>query len=156
MNTYSYTFRHKNGWGSCRSEDFPHPTHCHECGVALPERSEDYSGASGYGCGPGAHVGNTRDGQHIEQSPAICYACCHAHDLAQLRDRSRPMGVYVSCDGKTVSNWPGGILGRVVAEWRSRSGFADVTHYRVIDAHGARWYGKGPGRGMYLRLRPAA
>lgn len=100
------------------------------------------------------HVGDTRGGQHIEQSPAICYACCHARDLAQLLDRSKPIGVYVACDGKTVSNWPGATLGRVTAEWRQRSGIA-VMHYRVTDAHGGRWYGKGSGRGMYLRLRPA-
>ena len=141
---YGYTFRKKNGWGVTPADAFPAPTHCHECGNAGTE----------YGYSAGVHVGDTRDGERIEQSPAVCYVCCHAHDVAQLQDRTKPFVAYVSCDGKSISNWPGANLGAVTAEWRTRSGFADVTCYQVRDVHGGRWYGKGSGRGMCITLRP--
>ena len=144
MHKYGYTFRKKNGWGVTPADAFPAPTHCHECGNAGTE----------YGYSAGVHVGDTRDGERIEQSPAVCYVCCHAHDVAQLQDRTKPFVAYVSCDGKSISNWPGANLGAVTAEWRTRSGFADVTCYQVRDVHGGRWYSKGSGRGMCITLRP--
>lgn len=153
MHTFTYTFRKRNGWGVTPSGAFPAPTHCHECGAALPEKKPDAI-TSGYGCGAGVHVGDSREGDHIEQSPAVCYACCHKHDVDQLRDTSRPFFAYVACDGKSITNWPGYPLARVVEEWESRGAFGrSLNHYRCVDVHGRRWHGKGSGRGMCITLR---
>lgn len=155
MNSYSYTFRGKNGWGGSALGDFIKPTHCHECGAALPEKKPDDC-TSGYGCSKGAHVGDTRDGQHIEQAPAVCYACCHKHDAAQLLDRSRPFFAYVNGDGKSITNWPGATLMRVTSESSGRAGFGGrMYYYRATDVHGQQWHGKGSGRGMCIALRPS-
>lgn len=153
MQTYSYTFRHKNGWGVCRTGDFPPATHCHECGAEFAKQKADAI-TSGFGCGAGVRVGDTRDGQHIEQSPAICYACCHKHDVAQLQDRSKPFTAYVSGDGKQITNWPGAALMRITAESSSRGGFGGRMHYwRAVDIHGQHWHGKNSGRGACINLR---
>ena len=153
MQTFSYTFRHKNGWGSSAVGDFPPVTHCHECGAAIPAK-EPGAITSGYGHGSGVIVGATRTGEQIEQSPAVCYTCCHAHDVEQLRDTSRPFGVYVSGDGKNITNWPGAALMRVTSESSGRAGFGgQMRYYRAVDVHGRQWHGKGSGRGMYIAMR---
>ena len=83
-------------------------------------------------------------------------------DLAEkkeLRDRSRPMGGYLSCDGKRFTGWKENILGYVV-----RSSIVTLTHFsythgktmqavRVRDIHGALWYGRGS-PGIHINLRP--
>lgn len=153
MQTHSYTFRHKNGWGSCHVSDFPKPTHCHECHVPLPV-VDPRGFTSGYGCSAGVIVGETRDGVKIEQSNAICYACCHAHDVAELRDKSKPFTAYISSDGKQITNWPGAALMRITAETSGRAGFGGEMHYwRAVDVHGQHWHGKNSGRGMCVNLR---
>ena len=93
----------------------------------------------------------------LSRAPAgmHCYACCHARDVAQMLDRSKPFGAYLSSDGKTITNWPGYLLGTVTREAVSRTGFhsSKITHIRVTDVHGGKWYGKGGGRGIYVTLR---
>lgn len=153
MQTYSYTFRSKNGWGCSSVGDFPPVTHCHECGAAIPEKKPEAI-TSGYGCGAGVHVGDTRTGERIEQSPAVCYACCHKQDVAQLLDTSRPFTAYISSDGRSVTNWPGAALMRVTSESSGRGEFGGrMYYYRAIDTHGKQWHGKGSGRGMCINLR---
>jgi len=153
VQTYAYTFRHKNGWGSCSADDFPSPTHCHECVKPLPVKDPN-SCTSGYGCSTGVIVGETRDGVKIEQSRAICYACCHAHDLEQLRDTSKPFTAYVSSDGRQITNWPGAALMRIYSHHTGRAGFGGNLHYyRAVDLHGQHWHGKNSGEGMCINLR---
>lgn len=84
-----------------------------------------------------------------------CYGCCHARDLEQLRDRSRPFLGYVNGDGQRFTNWPGRELGRVVASSRYRGGWQGswIYCYTIRDAHGAYWHGRGPGPGMHLKIR---
>lgn len=85
-----------------------------------------------------------------------CLSCCHVWDVASMRDRSSPFGAYLSSDGRTVCNWPGGVLGHVVQRSVSRTGWhgSRLTHVRVRDVHGAMWHGKGAGKGVCITLRP--
>lgn len=86
----------------------------------------------------------------------FCYDCCHALDVEQLLDRSKPFAGYLSTDGQSVGNWTGRVLGRVARSSTSRTGWhgSTLTHVRVRDVHGALWHGKGAGPGMYILLRP--
>lgn len=79
----------------------------------------------------------------------------HIRQVRDLLDRSVPFPCYLS-DAKTVTGWKGNILGNVVRSWTSRSsGFwAGMTHVRVIDVHGKRWYGKCSGPGCAITLYP--
>lgn len=119
---------------------------CRQCRqtIELPEIPGG-CGASGYGL--------------TGQRPAlqmICYPCCTANDKASMLDRSGPFTAYLSSDGMRVTNWTGATLGDVIRESKSRNGFHGSTiHYvRCRDVHGSLWSGRGPGRGMYLTLRP--
>ena len=85
-----------------------------------------------------------------------CYDCCHTRDLEALRDRSRPFGGYISTDGRTLINWTGRALGRVVSASTYRNNWGARVHcYTIRDAHGGYWHGRGAGPGMYVRLRPS-
>lgn len=74
-----------------------------------------------------------------------------------LLDRSKPYTCYVASDGKSVTGWKGNVLGRITdihedeGSGRRRT---RMTHVRVIDVHGGKWYGKGEGRGMIINLYP--
>lgn len=160
MQKHAYFVRHKNGWGTGFG---PRPTHCHQCGATLPEPANGIG--TGYGCGKSepvefhADAPTLKPGESLERSPAICHACCHANDVEQLRDRSRPFGAYVSSDGKSISNWPGGKLGEVVTGVPCALQRFSYTHgrtihaYRVRDVHGNLWHGRG-NPGLFITLRP--
>lgn len=156
--TYSYCIRGRNGWGMTPA-DWPRPDTCHQCGAPLPVMP--VTGATGYGCLDGepatAPVPVTlRKGETVERAPAICYACCHARDLAALQDRSRPFVAYLASDGATVTTWPGGTLGAVTRRDLIPLPFGRRGYYsaiRVVDVHGGHWYGRGH-KGMAVVLRP--
>ena len=81
-------------------------------------------------------------------------------DIAERRellDRSKPFFCYLSGDGRRVTGWKGNTLGIVTMGSESRTGWyrSTITHIRVTDVHGGRWYGKGAGRGMSIVLRPS-
>lgn len=84
-----------------------------------------------------------------------CYDCCQERDTAYMRERGR-IDAYLSSDGKTVTGWPGYALLTVTREWiTSAGGFAactPITRVWAADDAGTRWHGRGPGRGMYMRL----
>lgn len=72
-----------------------------------------------------------------------------------LLDRSRPFTGYLSADGKRLTTWKGATLGDVLyINERAGRGLSGLTHIRVRDVHGAMWYGKGAGRGMWVTVRP--
>jgi hypothetical protein len=85
-----------------------------------------------------------------------CYACCTARDKDAMKADGQ-ITAYLSSDGKTVTNWPGNTLATVMSEREgSAGGFAARTTVTRIWARaedGSLWHGRGPGRGMYLRLR---
>jgi hypothetical protein len=106
-------------------------------------------------CDECGKVSPNSDGYGANEHAMYCYACCRARDIKEMADRSKPFACYLSDDGKTVINWPGGILGRVTWSSVSRTGWhgSTLTHINVTDVHGGRWYGKGSGRGMFILLR---
>jgi len=73
----------------------------------------------------------------------------------KLLDRTKPFFCYLSGDGKHVTGWKGNILGDVIWHSVSCTGFnrSSITHIRVVDVHGAKWHGKGSGRGMCITIR---
>ena len=93
--------------------------------------------------------GTDKDGKRY------CYDCCQARDIAYMQERGR-IDAYLSSDGKTVTGWPGYRLAIVRREWKiSAGGFASattITHVWARAADGSWWAGRGPGRGMYMRL----
>ena len=98
------------------------------------------------GCGTG--YGTTSDGKRY------CYACSHARELEQMHGRGEVTG-YLSSDGNTITDWPGGVLLRCTNEWQTAAGGFSrtiITRVTAVDDTGRRWYGRGPGRGMYIRM----
>ena len=89
----------------------------------------------------------------------ICYPCADNLQRAAMLDRSHPVGAYIASDGRAVTTWTGGILGRVSYWTRcelTRRSRMHGTHYRsihVIDVHGAHWHGRGS-PGLAVSLRP--
>jgi hypothetical protein len=85
----------------------------------------------------------------------ICYDCCHKHDLQDMRN-GQAIVAYLSSDGRHITNWPGDTLATVTSETkRTLYGCckSERTFIRARDANGRHWYGQGPGRGMYCRIR---
>ena len=85
-----------------------------------------------------------------------CYDCCHARDLDSMARDGR-IDAYLSSDGNSITNWPGNKLATVMQEYQtSAGGFArrtEITRVVARAADGSLWHGRGPGRGMYIRLR---
>jgi hypothetical protein len=87
------------------------------------------------------------DGRHV------CYDCADAWQREELRT-VRSFTAYLTDEGRTISTWSGGTLGRVVQSGTGSAGYCGTaTYVQVVDCHGQRWHGRGPGVGMYIRLR---
>jgi hypothetical protein len=114
---------------------------CARCGATFPELA---------GNGVTTGYATLRD-----SGERICYACADAQQRADMLTADK-YGVYLSSDGKTLTTWTGGELARVTSETTSRTGFhgTKLTHIRAVGA-GAKWYGKGAGRGMCLTIHRA-
>lgn len=89
------------------------------------------------------------------QNNMHCYDCCHAQDVEQLRDRSKPFHAYIASDGARLTNWPGRELGHIFNYSESRSGWngGTIARFRVRDVHGQVWQGRGAGKGMFCTIR---
>jgi hypothetical protein len=123
--------------------------YCHDCGDKLPDKPT--TGATGYAL----RVIGTYEVR-------ICYSCADDHHRAELETETDTIG-YVSSDGKQITTWTGGELMKVVSEHSTPFGkgrwygplSARLWYYRAVDANGNRWYGKGSGRGMNIRMHKA-
>ena len=118
-----------------------------ECGHDYQSQASECS--TGYGESTFPWVGTVRQ----------CFACIAAQEPASMAyalPKARWQG-YLSSDGRSIQGWPGHHLARVTYERESlHSGFGGLhprTHVRATDTRGREWYGSGPGRGMYVRLR---
>lgn len=63
---------------------------------------------------------------------------------------------YVSSDGLKLTTWEGAQIGtvRCTSSWRNpRSHFRSRIHAYVANIDGKRYYGRGAGNGMLLKLR---
>ncbi len=86
----------------------------------------------------------------------ICYLCADESLRAEMR-AGRTMTVYLSGDGSELHSWSGGALATVTVEHeRPCGGFCHRSTRTHVWAtgEGRAWYGTGPGRGMYLNMRP--
>lgn len=105
------------------------------------------------------HSESTRGYGRDIHNRTLCLACCEALDR-KCMDETGKLSAYLSEDGKTITGWPGWVLLNVVREWKTNAGgFAwqtQVTRVWARDSAGNRWYGRGPGRGMYMRLTRSA
>jgi hypothetical protein len=91
--------------------------------------------------------GETPDGKKL------CYSCCNTQEAAEF-SAADTFCCYLSGDGSAATTWPGGKLATVTYKKRQRGGFGG--EYWTVDAiapDGSKWYGRGGGPGMYLRLR---
>lgn len=83
----------------------------------------------------------------------ICYSCADILDRARLLIKDH-LTAYVSCDGKALTTWSGGKLGRV--DFGEKHPWSPSRHYiSVVDIHGQRWFGTG-GKGEYTNLKKNA
>lgn len=109
---------------------------CATCGATIEPQT---NGRTGYG--------KTADGRRH------CYPCCDRAE-AEAFAAADAHFAYLSGDGNSVTTWTGGELARVT--YRKRHAGTWGGEWWTVDAvapDGARWYGRGPGPGMYLRLR---
>ena len=91
------------------------------------------------------HAGNIHSDEGVRQL-----------DTEQIKAHSKPVGAYLSGDGKHITGWKGNILATVTQRSISRTGWhgSRITHIQAVDQFGGLWYGKGAGNGMYITIRP--
>jgi hypothetical protein len=101
-------------------------------------------------------AGTTGYARKRDTSECICYACADDEHRADMQ-RSGECFAYLDVDGKHITTWSGGKLLTVTREWQtSAGGFAgnvQITRVWARDTAGSMWHGRGPGRGMYVRLK---
>lgn len=109
-------------------------------------------GRAGFVC---AACQATKDFSLSSPNKFTCYDCCTAGDIAAMLDRTRPFYAYLSVDGRSATNWPGGVLGEVhnLTETRRGSNGGTIARFRVKDVHGGWWSARGSGKGMSCTLR---
>lgn len=103
-------------------------------------------------------------GHPLTPGRTTCLVCAAKAELAAFH-RSHHYIAYLSPDGREIQMWMGDVLahvhwtkgpvnGRYLDPQRFRpTNLSDrLTFVRAVDAHGGRWYGKGAGRGMSIRL----
>lgn len=63
---------------------------------------------------------------------------------------------YLSSNGSAITGWPGYKLANVMSERETSAGgfcrHTQITRVWARDTDGLLWHGRGPGRGMYIRL----
>lgn len=108
-------------------------------------------------CGHPASEQGPIHGYGSKDGKRYCYDCCEQGDREAMRTEDTFSGAYVSSDGRTITNWPGRLLGRVTYLARrdgTRSQWGEYLYsVKVTDVFGQRWYGVGGGRGMWVTLR---
>lgn len=131
-NIYSYTVRHKNGWGLGFG---PRPTHCATCSKALPVHEPGHTGGTGYGCSDeesiqlslasapafiDAQISKLKPGEHITRSKARCYDCCAGHEKQCMIETGRATLYLVDTQASTGRAW-------AIQDWGGRLSFP-VSH----------------------------
>ena len=103
------------------------------------------------GHGPSPHESFTTGYGIDKDGRKHCYDCCAAMDLECLKNERRFSG-YLSSDGKSLTNWPGRVLGRVVVTGKRHPWSRGRYYVSVKDVHGGWWSGVGA-PGEYCSLR---
>lgn len=79
-------------------------------------------------------------------------------DLVLKREQARRgerIDAYVSSDGRRLQTWPGGVLGSLTVTGRARTPSGTLLTCYAVTLGGRRYFGRGEGPGMILKLRPA-
>lgn len=99
------------------------------------------------------HSSCTRGYSTDNEGRTYCYECSKAADIAYLTKHSR-LAAYLSSDGKRITTWPGLTIATVTGSHVVDFGYCrnQVSFDAVMD-DGTQLYGRGPGKGMYCRLR---
>ena len=92
------------------------------------------------------------------QGAKICDYCVLILDLATV-ENDKKIFAYLSKATDTkhivVSNWIGNVLAKVIAYYKKPAGHCgEQTYILAITKNGRLLSGRGPGVGMYCRLRP--
>lgn len=86
----------------------------------------------------------------------VCYPCAEARERVSFA-RSDKYFAYLSQDGKSVTTWTGGFLARTLYVHKAKlsgfGGYHDAVFVNVYAPDGSVWSGRGPGAGMYIRLK---
>ena len=109
-----------------------------DCGHE-PTPQKPGSCATGYGYDP--------DGR------TLCYPCCAESTRARMIETGRG-DLYLSDDGRSVTDWPGFLRFPVLSVKPTTVGFlkhATIAYF--VGPDGARWSARGGGRGMWARAR---
>jgi hypothetical protein len=116
-----------------------------DCGhvLSVPQVTrETGTGATGY----------ARD----KDDKTMCYACAHVRQLESMERDGDATG-YLGNDGKHITDLVGQPLLTVLKEWQTKAGGfcnrSNITRVWARDQFGRLWHGRGPGRGMYIRMR---
>lgn len=98
------------------------------------------------------------NGRTLPADATVCYPCADSLQAEDMATSDR-IDAYVSGDGRNVTTWSGGVLARIVTATEPRvtytptGGRVETVYVIARDADGRTWHGRGPGRGMYVRLR---
>jgi len=99
------------------------------------------------------HSSFTRGYGRDSEGKTMCYACCTAADEKQLADTGK-LCAYISRDGKHITNWPGSIIAAITSSHVVNFGYCrDQVSFAAITPDGTHLVGRGPGKGMYCRVR---
>ena len=96
------------------------------------------------------HSNFTRGYGTDKHGKTSCYDCCEAYDKASLKT-DKTVVHYISSDERSLTNWPGRVLGRVVSWGRLHNWSRERRYVRVVDCHGQVWSGIGAA-GMWATL----
>lgn len=84
----------------------------------------------------------------------VCNTCAKNGEIWHAENDDKVFA-YLSSDGRKITDWKGNTLATVTANWDIVNNFAGkLTCIRATTNNGRKLYGKGPGKGMYIRLRP--
>jgi len=127
-------------------------THCDRCGNKFESPN---NGPASMGTGYAVVREEGKEDKHL------CYDCCDNDQREEMKDRSRAYTCYLSCDGKSVSTWSGGELGKVISKSQIKHAFGrSYSHngkvrwaINIRDVHGKLWYGRAYS-GCVVNLRP--
>jgi len=82
-----------------------------------------------------------------------CYDCCLKQDLQYLKENGK-LDCYVSSDGKSITTWPGLKIATITCSHVVDFGYCrNQLSFDAIMPDGTRLKGRGPGNGMFCRVR---
>lgn len=84
----------------------------------------------------------------------VCLACTLKEEIRSI-ENDENVFCYLSNDGRTLTDWKGNVLAKVTSNWDILNNFAGkITCIRATTKNGRKLHGKGPGEGMYIKMRP--